>query len=548
MSSSPSSSPQDKPIKKEKTNSEKFTLTKLSRVIQKLNTFIDNPDTTYDNKREKSILYFKAFLDYIKKTPFTKADTLKLFYSFLTLNDKFYTRYGDEFTEIFFSHYNETDSHIELQQNNNTLPFHLYFIHLFFTNHSIIKSILDKQLLTFNNQTHKIEYNQPNLTFFPLETFTSENEILNIIICKIFAYAKLQSFYTSLTGLLMQVEGNVVKFYKLFSLFSLCLYQLEERERFIPSLLFIGGSIMTGLARSYLKTKGVLNENISYHSCSEEHKNHGGTHFPAKILLERDCDYLEIYFLPSMQRFCNIIFDNSNGHKKYWDDFYSHFSSCNKDNIDDVNDAITPNVKLFYYLMLYFCDFVFFFISNFTSNDINANTNLIEFTCKFEGFNEFIAFVCKYLTTNTRNIFSLWNYAYYHKHFLQTDCEKTEYILSDKPNTYGLSIIMLAMLTNQFKHNDNNNNDSMKHNYLPLICDRNVFSKCYYEIITFILHTENNARNKYFTEYDKMCIRICESIKHKGLLHDINDKNKNELISELTKANIDSNTIELLFK
>ena len=127
------SSPQEEPSKKEKTNSEKFTLTKLSRVIQKLNTFIDNPDTTFDNKREKSILYFKAFLDYIKKTPFSKPDTLKIFYDFLQLNNSFYSRYGDEFTEIFFSHYNESDSHIEIQQNNNTLPFHVYFIHIFFT-------------------------------------------------------------------------------------------------------------------------------------------------------------------------------------------------------------------------------------------------------------------------------------------------------------------------------------------------------------------------------------------------------------------------------
>ena len=71
-----------------------FSYEQYTKVIESLNQIVNNPDTTYDNKREKNVLYLKAYIEHIGKLPL--AESKKSFHTFLTmLSDDVYKRYGD---------------------------------------------------------------------------------------------------------------------------------------------------------------------------------------------------------------------------------------------------------------------------------------------------------------------------------------------------------------------------------------------------------------------------------------------------------------------
>jgi hypothetical protein len=99
-----------------------------------------------------------------------------------------------------------------------------------------------------------------------------KNFLVDCIIIKIYANCEIKMFYTSLSSFIVNTKSNVMLLFKAISLFSLCLWQFEKKENFIDSLIFIVGGVLRDLGRSYLKTKGILNENLSYHLCKKHVK------------------------------------------------------------------------------------------------------------------------------------------------------------------------------------------------------------------------------------------------------------------------------------
>ena len=520
-----------------------FSYEQYTKVIESLNQIVNNPDTTYDNKREKNVLYLKAYIEHIGKLPL--AESKKSFHTFLTMiSDDVYKRYGDEFTEKLFTCYS-SDEGIIVSHDSQT-PYE-YFLYLFFLNQPVLSTLINQKVVVIDPLAKIITINQELLKTVSVDSFTYNSNIIDLIILRIYSFSKIESFYTSITGELMGINSSVVKFYKVMSLFALCYFKMDKKENFIGSLLLISGGVMRDLARCYLKTRNVFNENLSYHIGKKDQKPHRALFFPARVILERDCDYLKDHFLVLMRQFINIILFDSviskeNNESKYWDDFISHFNSFSDDSSkteynEDIEKTIPPNVKMFCFITFFLCDLIFFFITNFSKNEYDDKSKNIHFISDFEGFGDLLTFTLSFISSHVRNVFNFWNFAYQYKRVLDMQVEQTEYLLKSKFNAYGVCFIMLLMLTKQF--------DSTKI-YLPMIESKKMYEKSFIELLLFILSKENETDEKYYVYYGEMCVSIAKTLKSHNIFN-CDENIKEELKKGFEKAKIKEEIIKEIF-
>ena len=157
-------------------------------------------------------------------------------------------------------------------------------------------------------------------------------------------------------------------------------FHLKNIENFVSGLLYIFGGILRDLGRSYLKTKGIYNENLSYNKCENENKNHENHISPAKILREKEVDLLKFTLLEVICRFfenIEILVENSkeNNNNKFWDDYKINFQKIQekKENLkickneeekkiienekNDIISNIDNLTKLNHVIMLFLSDF-----------------------------------------------------------------------------------------------------------------------------------------------------------------------------------------------
>lgn len=498
---------------KKKNKVKDFSFEKYCKVITALNNIIDKTETTYDSKRDKYVMYLKACIkEYLKEK---KDDTIRkqYLYKFLSLKKSVFKRYGDEYSEGLFGLSSEDDIILYDEQNENSLI--SFFINFLFLNHQVGKSLISKGVIVLNQEKNLVDINDEKCDSLSIDDFTNSDQIVNLLLLKIYANSKIQMFYTSLSGELLKSNKSVLKFYKVMTFFAICFPKLENQADFIGSLLFISGDVVFALARAYLKTKGILCENLTSQIASY---NEGGHIYHTEMLTEKDCDILRDFFLIFIQKFIEIVVSgNEKNDNKYWDDYislFNAFANSDEGRTEEIEKNIPKIVKMYYLINLYFSDFLFFFVTNFSSVRYDES-NELEFKSNFKNFDNFLKFVLKFISSSFRNVFNYWNFAMVYQRGNVIEKGKTEYNTKDKPNTYGISLAMAMMLSKQFSIN----------NYLPYIVTKECYSKAFQEVLLYIITTENKTENKFMRDYEDFMINFAKVVKKRGLLESKGDNN-----------------------
>lgn len=120
----------------------------------------------------------------------------------------------------------------------------------------------------------------------------------------------------------------------------------------------------------------------------------------------------------------------------------------------DVEEQIHSGMTSLHYTMLFLSDLVFFFTANFSSYSVEEKSKyyflffnflilvfFIEFSSKFKNFNLLLEFSLAIFGLSTNNYLNLFNFSYLKSRFLEVDCDRTNYMLKDKFNHYGLCLI-----------------------------------------------------------------------------------------------------------
>lgn len=268
---------------------------KLKIIVKNLNKLLfltkNETDKDYNSNQEKinkSLSYLKAYLDTFSKDLDSKDIILNL-KELLKLNVNFFKSHGDEILDKVWLLYDDklnSTHNINLHSDPYT-----FFSDLFLLNNKQIKSIL------FNEDNFKLDFNS-NKLIFPEDNFNErinkiletandqyfmngkegnllnleKNFLIDLLILIVFTFGDIKMFYTTVSTFITFIDSKVVLVFKIISLFSLALWQLEKKENFIDSLLFLLAGILRDLARSYLKTKGIVEENLSFHMCTKHVK------------------------------------------------------------------------------------------------------------------------------------------------------------------------------------------------------------------------------------------------------------------------------------
>ncbi len=523
---------------------DKFTIIKLNNAIKKLNEVIDKNGKPFDDIKEKGTLYLKAYVNNLKNKKENIIESIK---SFFNLKQNFFNIYGEEFLEKLWELYDEDElnlNNFDLNNNNNNnkINYQKFFLNLFFLNSTFFNSLTLNNFCIFNNETNKLTFNIENINSLSLTINTS----IDILTLYIYSHSKINTFYTQTSGFLLSFNNSVLKFYKIVALFSLMFFHLKNIENFVAGLLYIFGGILRDLGRCYLKTKGIYNENLSYNKCGNENKNHENHISPAKILREKEVDLLKFTLLEVICRFFENIENlvenlKENNSNKYWDDCKINFQKIQekKENLkickneeekkvienekNDIISNIDNLTKLNYIIMLFLSDFLFFFITNFTENNFILNIK-----SEFSYFSEFLNLSINFYLKNIRDIFNLWEFSFNNQRFLEIDCEKTEYLLEDKFNIYGIIILFLMLL---------------KLNKLPLIFNKNIYVENYNDLLFLLVQRENKIDTKLIKSYEDVCYEIGNLMKNKNIF----DNKRENLKKEFQLAKINDEKINLLF-
>lgn len=163
----------------------------------------------------------------------------------------------------------------------------------------------------------------------------------------------------------------------------------------------------------------------------------------------------------------------------------------------DIEEPIPSDINITQYFTLFISEFLFTFVCGFCEFD----SQKAHFKTNFRNFDNFSIFVLRFLTSKFTNVISLLEFAQRKISFMQTDCEKTEYLLTDKFNAYGVYFItLLAMDYTNFNGNLAQLLDIESANYLTknkVFLYPKVFSKEYnsaiiLEILASICSIENH--------------------------------------------------------
>lgn len=259
----------------------KFTEEKLGKCIQNLNNLINeieltnkenkNPTKEQGQKLNKLMNYVNSYLDHSSKLK--SEETVSVLLKFLDLSETYYTNHSDELIEKLWNLY-EKQNYSLLNLDNSKKAFD-FFINMYFLSSKNVKMLTEFNILQF--EKYKIKTNANELKNH-LDTFKFENIeekknfLIDFILMNIFTHLDIKNFYTSLSSFIISTKNSVFLFFKTISLFAISLCQLDNRENFIGSLLFILGGVLLSHGKSYLKTKGLQPVDITGAVCSKHVK------------------------------------------------------------------------------------------------------------------------------------------------------------------------------------------------------------------------------------------------------------------------------------
>jgi len=159
----------------------------------------------------------------------------------------------------------------------------------------------------------------------------------------------------------------------------------------------------------------------------------------------------------------------------------------------DMEENIPSDIQITQYFTLFITEFLFTFICGFCEFD--QEKKLLK--TNFNNFDNFSIFTLEFLSSKFTNILSIFDIAQKKISFVQTDCEKTEYVLTDKFNAYGVYFLVLLA----FNYSNNKNllnalNKETKSSYMPKIFSKEYYSMIILDILKNIVSIESRFSEK----------------------------------------------------
>ena len=456
-----------------------LTMENLEKGIKNINTIIDMIDSKHDENREQMINFLKAFCDDLISR--LKGDTKnnkdikepempimerinKSLIHLLQLKSAVINKYGKElFSKIWelndnINNYIPPEEILSQPKDKRLTPLELmkYFLQLFFGQKEKVDNLINDKYIIIDADKRKININEEKCKEISINinNYINENNLLsNLMIIKIFTYINPEIFFTEVNKLLMSLDNSVIKFYKILSLFSFCLWSLtNKKENYVKNLLYIIGGVLKDFCRSLFKTEKIDVNKLIYFKEKEKEE-----HFFKDIILpEKSVFLLKKFLLLNMTNFIAVFLSGYDANKpydiqdgNYWDDYFGLILRLKDPKLTEIEMKEIPrmiplSLDMKSVVILFITDFLFFFITHFCGIIDKDNNRL--FNTDFENF-ENIKYLGQYMIINSNyNILTFFQKNKDYIRFSAPENENMEYQMKDNFNTYGLFFIFFSLL------------------------------------------------------------------------------------------------------
>ena len=456
-----------------------LTMENLEKGIKNINTIIDMIDSKHDENREQMINFLKAFCDDLISR--LKGDTKnnkdikepempimerinKSLIHLLQLKSAVINKYGKElFSKIWelndnINNYIPPEEILSQPKDKRLTPLELmkYFLQLFFGQKEKVDNLINDKYIIIDEDKRKININEEKCKEISINinNYINENNLLsNLMIIKIFTYINPEIFFTEVNKLLMSLDNSVIKFYKILSLFSFCLWSLtNKKENYVKNLLYIIGGVLKDFCRSLFKTEKIDVNKLIYFKEKEKEE-----HFFKDIILpEKSVFLLKKFLLLNMTNFIAVFLSGYDANKpydiqdgNYWDDYFGLILRLKDPKLTEIEMKEIPrmiplSLDMKSVVILFITDFLFFFITHFCGIIDKDNNRL--FNTDFENF-ENIKYLGQYMIINSNyNILTFFQKNKDYIRFSAPENENMEYQMKDNFNTYGLFFIFFSLL------------------------------------------------------------------------------------------------------
>ena len=456
-----------------------LTMENLEKGIKNINTIIDMIDSKHDENREQMINFLKAFCDDLISR--LKGDTKnnkdikepempimerinKSLIHLLQLKSAVINKYGKElFSKIWelndnINNYIPPEEILSQPKDKRLTPLELmkYFLQLFFGQKEKVDNLINDKYIIIDEDKRKININEEKCKEISINinNYINENNLLsNLMIIKIFTYINPEIFFTEVNKLLMSLDNSVIKFYKILSLFSFCLWGLtNKKENYVKNLLYIIGGVLKDFCRSLFKTEKIDINKLIYFKEKEKEE-----HFFKDIILpEKSVFLLKKFLLLNMTNFIAVFLSGYDANKSYdiqdgnyWDDYFGLILRLKDPKLTEIEMKEIPrmiplSLDMKSVVILFITDFLFFFITHFCGI-IDKDNNKV-FDTDFENF-ENIKYLGQYMIINSNyNILTFFQKNKDFIRFSAPENENMEYQMKDNFNTYGLFFIFFSLL------------------------------------------------------------------------------------------------------
>ena len=456
-----------------------LTMENLEKGIKNINTIIDMIDSKHDENREQMINFLKAFCDDLISR--LKGDTKnnkdikepempimerinKSLIHLLQLKSAVINKYGKElFSKIWelndnINNYIPPEEILSQPKDKRLTPLELmkYFLQLFFGQKEKVDNLINDKYIIIDADKRKININEEKCKEISINinNYINENNLLsNLMIIKIFTYINPEIFFTEVNKLLMSLDNSVIKFYKILSLFSFCLWGLtNKKENYVKNLLYIIGGVLKDFCRSLFKTEKIDVNKLIYFKEKEKEE-----HFFKDIILpEKSVFLLKKFLLLNMTNFIAVFLSGYDANKpydiqdgNYWDDYFGLILRLKDPKLTEIEMKEIPrmiplSLDMKSVVILFITDFLFFFITHFCGI-IDKDNNKV-FDTDFENF-ENIKYLGQYMIINSNyNILTFFQKNKDYIRFSAPENENMEYQMKDNFNTYGLFFIFFSLL------------------------------------------------------------------------------------------------------
>ena len=456
-----------------------LTMENLEKGIKNINTIIDMIDSKHDENREQMINFLKAFCDDLISR--LKGDTKnnkdikepempimerinKSLIHLLQLKSAVINKYGKElFSKIWelndnINNYIPPEEILSQPKDKRLTPLELmkYFLQLFFGQKEKVDNLINDKYIIIDEDKRKININEEKCKEISINinNYINENNLLsNLMIIKIFTYINPEVFFTEINKLLMSLDNSVIKFYKILSLFSFCLWSLtNKKENYVKNLLYIIGGVLKDFCRSLFKTEKIDVNKLIYFKEKEKEE-----HFFKDIILpEKSVFLLKKFLLLNMTNFIAVFLSGYDANKpydiqdgNYWDDYFGLILRLKDPKLTEIEMKEIPrmiplSLDMKSVVILFITDFLFFFITHFCGI-IDKDNNRV-FDTDFENF-ENIEYLGQYMIINSNyNILTFFQKNKDYIRFSAPENENMEYQMKDNFNTYGLFFIFFSLL------------------------------------------------------------------------------------------------------